>query len=262
MFDLPFNFHAYLAGLIDILALAVATWLLSVWRRDVSIVDSLWSLLFLAAVATYVYMSMGNAPRDTLLLILVALWALRLCVYLTARNWGQPEDRRYRSIRARNQPRFAFKSLYIVFLLQGVLAWIVSMPLLAGATSFAPIGMLDYLGASIVVFGTCFEAIADWQLARFKANPANNDRVLDVGLWRYSRHPNYFGECCVWWGFYLIACSAGGAWSLPAPLLMTVLLLKVSGVSLLEKDIGNRRPAYRDYILRTRAFFPGRKKST
>jgi len=260
MLELTFNFHAYFAGLIDILALAVATWLLSLVKRDVSIVDSLWSLLFLAAAATYIYMSMGSSPRDTMLLVLTAAWALRLTIYLTARNWGQPEDYRYQRIRARNQPYFGLKSLYIVFLLQGVLAWIVSLPLLAAATGTAPIGALDYLGAAIVLFGACFETIADWQLSRFKANPANKTRVLDTGLWQYSRHPNYFGECCVWWGLYLIACSAGGAWSFPGPLLMTILLLKVSGVSLLEKDIGARRPGYGDYILSTNAFIPGRAK--
>jgi steroid 5-alpha reductase family enzyme len=136
----------------------------------------------------------------------------------------------------------------------------VSLPLLASALSAQPLMWLDYIGVAIVVFGTLFESIADWQLSRFKADVNNKGSVLNTGLWRYSRHPNYFGEFCVWWGFYLIAVAAGGWWALPGPLLMSVLLLKVSGVSLLEKDIGERRPAYRDYILSTNAFIPGPRK--
>ena len=255
-----FDQHVYLMGLVTIIGLAVISWLCSVLKRDVSIVDSLWSILFLAATYTYVRTSDILSPRDSLVLVLVAMWALRLAIYLTARNWGQPEDHRYQKIRARNQPNFGLKSLYLVFILQGVLAWIVSLPLLAAANSSAALGLLDYAGASIVLFGTLFEAIADWQLSRFKADANNKDRVLDTGLWRYTRHPNYFGEFCVWWGFYLIAVAAGGWWALPGPLLMSVLLLKVSGVSLLEKDIGERRPAYRDYILSTNAFSPGPPK--
>ena len=213
MVTASFNLHVYLPGLAVIAALAVATWLFSVAKRDVSIVDSLWSILFLAATITYIYVSRdvsGGSPRDALLLVLVAAWALRLAIYLTARNWAQPEDYRYQKIRARNQPNFAFKSLYLVFLLQGVLAWIVSLPLLASALSARPLMWLDGIGAGIVIFGTLFEAIADWQLSRFKADANNKGRVLNTGLWRYSRHPNYFGEFCVWWGFYLIAIAAGG----------------------------------------------------
>lgn len=257
-----FDLRVYLFGLAAIVILALITWLVSIVRRDVSIVDSLWSILFLAAAIVYIHCSGAQSQRAKMMLLLVALWALRLAIYLTARNWGQPEDHRYQKIRARNQPNFAFKSLYIVFLLQGLLAWIVSLPLLAVATSASDLmwlgyPWLDYLGAAIVIFGVLFEAIADWQLSQFKAHVGNKDFVLDTGLWRYSRHPNYFGEFCVWWGFYLLACSAGGWWSLPGPLLMSVLLLKVSGVSLLERDIGTRRPAYRDYILSTNAFIPG-----
>jgi steroid 5-alpha reductase family enzyme len=252
-----FNLAVFIHGLVVIAILAVVTWMFSLFKRDVSIVDSLWSILFLAAAYVYVRVTHVESPRDTLILILVAAWSLRLAVYLTARNWDQPEDHRYQKIRANNQPHFAFKSLYIVFLLQAALAWIVSLPLLAAANSVQSLGVLDYAGIAIVVFGVMFEALADWQLSRFKSDSNNKGRVMDAGLWRYSRHPNYFGEFCVWWGFYLIAVQAGGWWSLPGPLLMSVLLLKVSGVSLLEKDIAERRPAYRDYIASTNAFVPG-----
>ena len=254
------DLHGYLLGFAAIAVLAVATWLLSVWRGDVSIVDSLWSILFLAATCVYVQQSSPQSARAWLVLGLVALWALRLAIYITARNWGEGEDRRYQAIRARNQPNFAFKSLYLVFLLQGVLAWIVSLPLFFAAGSTQSLGLLDYLGAVVVVFGLAFEAIGDWQLARFKADPGNRGRVMDSGLWRYTRHPNYFGESCVWWGFYLFALAAGGWWSILAPILMTAMLLKVSGVALLEKDIAERRPEYAQYIRQTNAFIPGPRR--
>ncbi len=251
-----FGFAA-LAGLAAIVCLALATWIVSVAKRDVSIVDSAWSLLIFGAALVYAVTLPVTGPRAGWLLALVGLWALRLAAHITWRGWGEPEDRRYQAIRARNQPSFALKSVYLVFLLQAVLAWIVSTPLLAALADPEGAGMLDYAGIELVLFGIAFEAIADYQLARFKGEPGNRGRVLDSGLWRYSRHPNYFGEFCVWWGFYLVALAAGGWWTVISPLLMTVLLLKVSGVTLLEKDIGERRPAYRDYIAGTNAFFPG-----
>jgi len=256
-----FDLRIYLLGLAVIVALALVTWVFSIFKRDVSIVDSLWSILFLAATVVYVGQVELPAPRAQLLLLLVAAWALRLAIYLAARNWGEPEDRRYQKIRARNQPHFAFKSLYIVFLLQGLLAWIVSLPLLAASTSSAALVWLDYVGVAIVIIGLFFEAIGDWQLSRFKSDPANKGKVMNQGLWRYTRHPNYFGECCLWWGFYLLALAAGGWWSAAGPLLMTVLLLRVSGVALLEGDIAERRPDYRRYIETTNAFIPGPRRA-
>jgi len=256
-----FDLHAYTLGLGAIIGLAVATWIISIFKRDVSIVDSLWSILFLAAGTVYVQQSDGPSLRAQLMLVLAAAWALRLSIYLMVRNWGESEDRRYQKIRARHQPNFVFTSLFIVFLLQGVLAWIVSLPLLAAATSSAPINWIDYFGAGVVIFGFLFETIGDWQLAAFKASPDSHGKVMDQGLWRYTRHPNYFGECCIWWGFYLLAVAAGGWWSVVSPLLMTVLLLRVSGVALLERDIAQRRPDYRHYMERTNAFIPGPRRS-
>jgi steroid 5-alpha reductase family enzyme len=133
---------------------------------------------------------------------------------------------------------------------------VISLPLLAAVNSTTPLGWLDAIGAAVWLLGMVFEAGGDWQLARFKADPANRGKVLDSGLWRYTRHPNYFGDFCVWWGLFLIALAGGGWWSVIGPLVMSGLLLKVSGVVLLEKDIGERRPAYRDYVRRTSAFFP------
>jgi len=246
-----------LQGLAISAALAFGTWLLSLMLRDVSIVDSAWSLLVLAAASVYAMGATSLGARGMLLLALTTTWSLRLFAHITHRNWGEPEDRRYRAIRDRNQPGFAWKSLYLVFGLQAVLAWIVSLPLLAAFTAAAPLQSADAIGIALALFGLVFESIGDWQLTRFTAHEANRGRVMDSGLWRYTRHPNYFGECCLWWGVYLLALPAGGWWTIVSPVLLTVLLLKVSGVVLLEKDIADRRPAYRDYVARTNAFFPG-----
>jgi steroid 5-alpha reductase family enzyme len=251
-----FTWSAVLPALAVVGAIAVATWLVSLVRRDVSIVDSVWSVMIWAAGVVYAWMSPQMGLRGWVALALVTAWAVRLSAYITWRNRGQPEDRRYQKIRENNQPHFAVKSLYIVFLLQAALAWIVSLPLLASAQSPASWVALDLFGAAVAVLGLGFEAIADWQLARFKARPGSRGRVLSEGLWRYSRHPNYFGECCVWWGIGLIALSTGAWWTLVSPVLMTVLLVRVSGVTLLERDIGERRPEYADYVRRTSAFVP------
>jgi len=257
MFDLT----AYVLALAPIAGLAVLTWMVSIAKRDASIVDSVWSLLLLAAACTYA-VATAAAPRTLLVLVLVTAWALRLSAYITWRNWGEPEDHRYVAIRERNEPNYAAKSLYLVFGLQGVLAWIVSLPLLGALASARPVLFLDWLGVAIVCAGIGIETIADAQLARFKADPANRGKVMDRGLWRYTRHPNYFGEFLVWWGFYMIALGAGAWWAIVSPLLMSVLLLRISGVALLEKDIQERRPAYRDYVARTNAFFPGPSRAT
>ncbi|HEY2188831.1 MAG TPA: DUF1295 domain-containing protein [Caldimonas sp.] len=243
-------------GLATSAVLAFVTWLASVRQRDASLVDRVWSLLVALPFVADAAVLGWHAPRATVVALLLAVWAVRLAAYLTWRNWGHGEDRRYQAIRARNEPNFALKSLVLVFLLQALLAWIVSLPLLAVLAEPRPWSLLDSAGAAVVAFGIVFEAVGDQQLARFKDDPASRGRVLDRGLWRYSRHPNYFGEFCVWWGFFLMALPAGW-WSVASPLVMSVLLLKVSGVVLLEQDIGERRPAYRDYVARTNAFFPG-----
>jgi steroid 5-alpha reductase family enzyme len=252
-----------LAGLAVIVVLALATWLASLARADVSLVDRTWSLFIAGAALAYAAALPSAGARGAWLLGLVLVWAARLSAFITWRNWGHGEDRRYREIRARNQPNFGFKSLYLVFGLQAVLAWTVSTPFLVGLAGGGPLGGLDVAGIAVAAFGIAFEAVGDAQMARFKADAANSGRVMDRGLWRYTRHPNYFGETCVWWGVWLVALAGmgwSGAWCVVSPLLMTVLLLKVSGVALLEKDIGERRPAYRDYIARTNAFVPGPRR--
>ena len=251
----------WLSTLPALLVLGVLAWAVATAKHNAGLVDIFWSLFFLLVAAILLARIDAPALRATLLGGLVAAWSLRLAGYLFVRNWGKPEDHRYQAIRARNQPGFAWKSLYLVFGLQAVLAWIIAAPLAAAIASPAPLGVLDMLGFALAVFGFAFESVADAQLARFKADPASAGKVMERGLWGYSRHPNYFGECCVWWGFFLVACGAGGAWTVFSPLLMTLLLLKVSGVALLEKDIGERRPAYRDYVARTNAFVPGPRRT-
>ncbi len=250
-----------LLGFAVALGLAVLTWIASVVQHDVSLVDRMWALLIVAPAAAYAWiLAPGNDARFLVMLGIAVLWAVRLAAYVSWRNWGHGEDRRYQVIRARNEPNFAFKSIYLIFVLQAVLAWLVSTPFLAAAAHPVEWTWLDAVGATIAGVGFVFEAVGDQQLASFKGDAANRGKVMDRGVWRYTRHPNYFGECCVWWGFFLMALACGGWWSLVSPLVMTGLLLKVSGVALLEKDIGERRPEYRDYILRTNAFFPGLPK--
>jgi steroid 5-alpha reductase family enzyme len=249
----------YLQGLGAIAALAFCTWALSMYQGNVAIVDSLWGLMFASAAYAYAYAHgaiVPLGPRATLILSLVSLWAVRLSIYITWRNRGQGEDRRYQAIRIRNQPNFALKSLYLVFALQAALAWFISLPLLGAILSFRPLTLLDFGGAALWAVGIIFEAGGDWQLARFKADPANRGRVMTSGFWRFTRHPNYFGDFCVWWGLYCIAAAGGAWWSIGSPIVMSVLLIRVSGVALLEKDIAKRRPEYADYARRTRTFFP------
>ena len=253
MFDLKLGLEAF--GLIA--SLAFATWLVSLWRRDVSIVDGMWPV-FIASAGVYYAYPPPAAAGALLAMGLLVVWAARLGLHITVRNHGQPEDRRYQKIRANNQPQFELKSLYLVFGLQAVLAWIVSLPFMAVGHQLPGLTFPAWPGCALAAFGIAYEAVADWQLERFKKRNDSHERVLDTGLWRYSRHPNYFGECCVWWGFGLVALAAGAWWALASPVLMTVLLLKVSGVTLLEQDLGARRPGYARYMRNTNAFLPGK----
>jgi len=251
----------YVLSLVVILAIGVVAWLFSVLIRNVSFVDSLWSLFFLVVAVVLALDIETLSARALIVLTLVAIWSLRLSTYITIRNWGEGEDYRYKSIRANNEPGFVFKSLYIVFGLQGVLAWVISAPLLPAISSAASLGILDAAAAALWLLGFVFEAGGDYQLQRFKKDPDNKGKVLDSGLWGLTRHPNYFGDFCIWWAFWLFALAAGGWWTIFAPLLMSILLLKVSGVAMLEKTIGERRPKYEAYIRQTNAFFPGPRKT-
>ena len=252
-----FNLDTFLGTIAVMTVIAVLLWIASRIKRDVGIVDSFWSLMILAAGLCFLYFGDTiQAERGTLVLILLSVWSIRLAAHITWRNWGQPEDTRYQAIRENNQPYFEWKSLYIVFLLQAMLAVIVALPLMSIFTSSNAINIIDLLAFTLWLIGMSFEAISDLQLARFKSSADNRGKVLNTGLWRYSRHPNYFGEFCIWWAFFLFAAASGYWWSIISPLLMTILLLKVSGVSLLESTITERRPEYATYISTTSAFFP------
>ncbi len=245
-----------LAAGVVIGALMFLTWLTSLVLRDASIVDMVWGLGFVATVWTAWLVAGSGSARGLLVATLVSIWGLRLSGYLVWRNLGKPEDYRYRQMRARSGESFWLLSLFKVFLLQGAVMWIVALPIVVVQVSREPLYWLDSLGIAVWSLGLAFEAIGDLQLARFRTNPDSKGRVLDTGLWRYTRHPNYFGDFTVWWGHYLVALAGGAWWSLLSPMVMSYFLLRVSGVGMLEKTITGRRPGYADYIRRTNTFFP------
>ena len=249
----------HLSSLAALVGAFLVLWLLSLPLRNASIVDAFWGSGFvLAAFAvTFADGGAGAGPRRTLALALVSAWGLRLSLHLLRRNAGHGEDPRYAAMRRGHGQRFWWVSLFTVFLLQALLVWLISAPVqVAVADPSTALGPLDAAGGLVWAVGLLFEAVGDWQLARFRRDPASRGRVLDTGLWRYTRHPNYFGDACAWWGLGLIGLAAGAPWSLLGPALMTFLLVRVSGVALLEKDIAVRRPGYRDYVARTNAFLP------
>jgi steroid 5-alpha reductase family enzyme len=250
------------AAMIALLALGVVTacgvflWGLSLALRNSAIVDVAWGPFFFLVAAVERALGHGAGLRGTLVLVLLGCWAARLSIHLIARGGFAHEDRRYAAMRARFGQRWWIVSLPVVFLLQPALAWFVGAPVQAALLRpQTPLGWSDGLGTAVVVVGLSFEAAADAQLSRFRSRAGSG--VLDTGLWRYSRHPNYFGDFLVWWGFGLFGFAAGVPWTLAGPLVMSFLLLRVSGVTLLEQTIVDRRPEYAAYQRRTNAFFPG-----
>ncbi|MCA9059023.1 MAG: DUF1295 domain-containing protein [Planctomycetaceae bacterium] len=266
-----------MSSMLTITLPAVLTGFTVVWAiahvtRRMSVVDIFWGPGF-AAIACLSLQSGTTAAatdfsptgRTALLLLLICLWATRLCAHLFVR-WVREgrEDRRYAAMRERHARGFLWKSLLLIFWLQAIVMWFVSLPLQfacqtqrdlqpegIGSTALLLVGLLCWM------IGMVFETAGDWQLARFMHNPSNSGKVLKTGVWRWTRHPNYFGDSMVWWGFWLVAAACGSPlWTIVSPVLMTFLLIRVSGVGLLEKDIGNRRPEYADYIRTTSAFLP------
>jgi steroid 5-alpha reductase family enzyme len=218
----PLDFEQWFSALPVLLIAATFTWLLSLPLHNVSIVDPLKSLMLFAAGVLYGLAADPRAPRLAFVLWLMALWAGRQSIFLIARSAGKGEDPRYQALRTRHGSHFRWKSLYCIFWLQAVAAWIVSLPLLGAFASNAPLGLLDYLGVLLWLTGFVLEAGSDWQLSRFRRNPANAGAVPDRGFWRYLRHPNYLGTLCVWWGFWCMATSAGAWWSVVGPVLLTL----------------------------------------
>ncbi len=250
------------AAALAIAALMVTVWVISVIAKDASIVDLVWGLGFVIVAWVVLITTDGTGPRGWLLVGLTTVWGLRLSVHLARRNLGHGEDFRYQNMRAKSPATFWWKSLFTVFALQGALMWVVSLPVQVGQRPPGePLGILDLIGLAAWIGGFSYETIGDLQLSRFKADPANRGRVLDTGLWRHTRHPNYFGDFMVWWGLYIIALAAGAWWTLVGPIVMSILLMRVSGVGLLESTIGQHRPGYDEYVRSTNAFFPGPRKS-
>ena len=250
----------YTATLAVTAGVFLVLWIVSLRTRNASLVDIWWGPGFaLIALLSFALTPEGALSRRQLVLILTTIWGLRLGTHLLVRNTGKDEDFRYAAMRKAWGHGFAMKSLTRVFLLQAALMWVVSFPVQAAMRSATPatLGFFDWLGILVWAFGLFFETVGDLQLARFKKDPANADRVMDRGLWRFTRHPNYFGDACAWWGLWLIAFAVpGGFWSIVGPITMTVLLTSVSGVPMLERKIGERRPGYDEYARRTSAFLP------
>ncbi len=239
-----------------------ALWLLSLALRDASIVDIWWGPGFVVVAAVAAQTAATEGSRTAALVALTALWGLRLGIYLLARNAGHGEDPRYQAMRRNWGPRFPWISAVTVFALQGVLQWTVSLPTQIGIAIGGELGLIGWIGVAVVAGGLLFETVGDLQLTRFRRDPANAGRVMAHGLWRYTRHPNYFGDCVAHWGLFLVAFVGTASWlSSIGPIVMTVLLLRVSGVALLERSIGKRRPGYAEYQARTNAFFPGPPKT-
>jgi steroid 5-alpha reductase family enzyme len=248
-----------LEGGLLVLAAMTVVWLVSVRLRDAGIADVFWGLGFAMLAVFYALSFDGSAARTALVTTLASIWGGRLALHILRRSRGKPEDPRYAAWRKAAGESFWWRSYFTVFLLQGFLMWIIAAPLAIAESSALPAGLTiwDGIGTAVWVVGFLFETIGDAQLTAFKADPANRGKVLDSGLWAWTRHPNYFGDALVWWGFFFIALSVpGGLWTIFSPVLMTFLLVRVSGVSLLEKGMRETKPGYAEYVATTSAFFP------
>jgi steroid 5-alpha reductase family enzyme len=248
-----------LCNLMMLMACMVALWLISIPLKDVSFVDSFWAIGFLfVALMTY-NMTGGETDRRLLILVITAVWSLRLGSYLFLRWRREGPDGRYVALLKRSGGNIHVASLTKVFLLQGPILWIVSLPVQLGMIQAEPadLGVLAYVGIALAVIGFFFESVGDYQMTRFKADPSNHGKVMDKGLWAYTRHPNYFGDACVFWGLYLIAAETSlGMWSFMGPLLLNWTLVKWSGAALLERRLKVSRPGYVEYLERTSSFIP------
>ncbi len=248
-----------LIGLGTILMASTLAWMVSVRLRDASIADVCWGLGFVLLACLYCFLALALTPRSWLVAALTTLWGTRLSVHIFRRNRGQGEDPRYQAMRASHGQAFWWRSLFTVFWLQGAILWFVALPLLVAVRAGSPAALtaVDGLGVLLFAVGFGFEVVGDYQLEPFRRKPSNRGKVLDRGLWRYTRHPNYFGDATLWWGLYVIAAATpSGRLTVLSPVLMTFLLMRVSGVTLLEDGLKASKPGYHAYITRTPAFFP------
>ncbi|MBI5020806.1 MAG: DUF1295 domain-containing protein [Ignavibacteriales bacterium] len=252
-------FEIYFQALLFILVMMTLLWIISVIIKNVSIVDLFWGIGFIISAWLYFFLTDGYIIRKILITTLVSVWGFRLSIYLALRNIGKGEDFRYRQFRKNyGEHRYWWISFFQTFLLQGILMWLISVPLLGAQyyTTDPSLNILDIIGIFFWIIGIIFETIGDYQLAKFKSNPMNKGKVLNTGLWRYTRHPNYFGDAAVWLGYGLISISGGSYVPFFGSLLMTTLIIKVSGVTLLEKTLKETKPQYREYVKKTSTFIP------
>jgi steroid 5-alpha reductase family enzyme len=251
------------AAVITVVCLMLATWSLSLLRRDASIVDIAWGLGFVLVAWAAKFVTGASGSGNWLLLLMVTVWGLRLTGYLAKRNLGKGEDFRYRAMRRKHGERFALVSLYTVFGLQGALMILVSLPVSLGQRDTnAGAGFVVFLGFVVWAVGLYFEVVGDAQLARFKRDPRNADQIMDQGLWGLTRHPNYFGDALVWWGLAIVGSSQGaGIWAFLGAAVMTVLLVRVSGAAMLDRLLAKRKPGYAEYMARTSGFIPLPRRS-
>jgi steroid 5-alpha reductase family enzyme len=252
-------FSVWAAGLLVIMAFMTLLWVVSVILKNASIVDPFWGTGFVITAFYWYLILPETGIRGTVVLILVTLWGLRLSLHLFVRNFGKGEDFRYQNFRkSYGEKRYWWVSFFQVYLLQGVLMWLVSATLLGAMNSGASngFGLADFFAAALWAIGFIFEAGGDLQLVRFKKDPLNKGKLLTTGFWGLTRHPNYFGDSAVWWGFALFSIAAGSYLAAIGSVIMTVLLIKVSGVALLEKTLIETKPGYREYANRTSAFIP------
>lgn len=246
-----------LIALLAVSLLMTCVWAAHLRDEDASIIDPFWGMGILTVAVVHAVAAGAPLRGSRLMVALVAAaWALRLAMHLRARHRLEGRDRRYEAMRASRGASWWWKSLFVVFLLQAALAWVVALPLTASLAGDVAVGPLTVAGLIVAVAGLIYESVADGQLARFKADEENRGKVMRSGLWATSRHPNYFGEWVFWCGISLTALASGAWWSLAGLGLTLLLLLKVSGVSLTEKDIADRRPDYAEYVRSTSAFFP------
>ena len=256
--------QVWLVALATISAMMVVTWVASVLQRDASLVDRVWGMAFAVAAWTYAIYGEVETVRGRLVVALVTIWGVRLSAHITWRNRRHGEDKRYAAMRARNPQWFPVRSLPTIFLLQAALAWVISLPLLAAVTTSLPkeLTWLDGVGLVLWVVGFVFEAGGDWQLSRFLADERNRGRVMDKGLWRYTRHPNYFGDTVVWFSYLAFALAVGAWWATFGTLLMAFLIVRVSGVALTDATMatGSKREGYDEYVRSTNAFVPGPRR--
>lgn len=252
-------FEIYVYALLVIIGMMTLLWLISIAVKNVSIVDIFWGFGYVLAASVYFYLADGNSIRKITVMTLTAIWGLRLTAYLAWRNIGKGEDYRYQEFRKNyGEKRYWWVSFFQTFLLQGILMWLISAPLLAAMYygNEISLNLLDYLAIIVWIVGIVFEAGGDFQLANFKSNPQNKGKVLRTGFWKYTRHPNYFGDSAVWWAFGLFSIAVSSYLPVLGSILMTALIIKVSGVVLLEKSLKDKKPEYKEYIEKTSAFLP------